>query len=340
MSHTIDTTNLQFIRTERKQLGLDFFKRLCAFYQNQREPALSPIWEGIHKQYYDQFMRAAKEGNAGALQTYFDYLFDNWTLYGLDVGVVSGFEKAQGIARWCKYLLGVGTRIGAVCEYNPEQGNAAVYDPEAILLALSLHGLSMNHPGAPGMPGISINGTKFIPSKLLDAANSWLAIQEASPHPRVVLELGSGEAFLGYAAIKNGTLQYHSVDLPMTSMFGAYLNAHAFGEEAVWLSGEPNNGSAKQFFHGLSLSENDFPYDAAFNQDSLPEMTESEATANLNYIKDNLSHGGVFVSLNHESRLYGQGRVSEWIAKVGGFTPVSRRKSWNRTGYLEEVWRV
>jgi hypothetical protein len=85
-------------------------------------------------------------------------------------------------------------------------------------------------------------------------------------------------------------------------------------------------------------------YDIVINQDSLPEMGYAEAERYVEWISK--LNGSIFVSLNQEAYSGNQSTgelqasVPQITKKFASLERVARERSWDRRGYVEEVYKV
>jgi hypothetical protein len=92
----------------------------------------------------------------------------------------------------------------------------------------------------------------------------------------------------------------------------------------------------------FALDEIKAESDLLINQDSMPEMPLTEIRRYLNWGSQHVN--GLFLSFNQEaySPVHGtpQVLVPDIVANFSNYHRLSRQTSWDRRGYVEEVYRV
>jgi hypothetical protein len=79
-------------------------------------------------------------------------------------------------------------------------------------------------------------------------------------------------------------------------------------------------------------------FNVVINQDSMPELPSSEIKRYLKWIAAHTS--GLFFSFNQETRNGGQLSVPEFTRSMRNLRRLSRHASWDRRGYVEEVYKI
>jgi hypothetical protein len=123
----------------------------------------------------------------------------------------------------------------------------------------------------------------------------------------------------------------------------------AFFLGSIWpdslvLPGEPLQGktSAVQLLPHFRINNVDFQPNVLINQDSMPEMPESEVVRYMEWANGNVH--GLFFSFNQETSAPWAGvpqvSVPNIISCYPRFRRISRETSWDRRGYVEEVYET
>lgn len=150
---------------------------------------------------------------------------------------------------------------------------------------------------------------------------------------------------------------YVIVDLPEVGLVQAFFQASVAADKLI-LRGEAKNSvkPSIQLVAHFELEEIGFRPNVFMNQDSMPEMPESEVVRYLEWASKNLD--GVFLSFNQETLspnnltgeyeavnkqdMAGHGAYQIWVPEVirrfPRFQLVSRDTSWDRRGYVEEIY--
>lgn len=337
-------TPLELITPQTPPLPDLFFARLIAFYERVKPLAcaISPIWQDIfnnvHAQldvallapYPDRVRRMLEDG----YYTHLPYGFD-YGQPGSNGGALSDYQ-----ARWTCACLSAACGVGILPVFNPEQAVPRAINLPDLFRAFERElQTSLHHPGGGGLFGVKVDG-RMVPMKLLDGLCVLLEPWRQLPRlPLTFLELGAGSGMLGFLASKIFRLEgYHTVDLPIASVFQAFMLAQVFEPSRIWLFGEPANPAAFVHIHGPQWPEGFLPQ-LIVNQDSLPEMTAERQSFYADKIAACLSGSGLFVSVNHESDQAGQARVFGLFNSVLSLKLQSRTPFWGRAGYVLELWK-
>ncbi len=334
MSHKLET-GAKITRRPPHPVPDEFLLRLIDFYHRQPEPHISPIWKGVLSQYQRPLIEALQSKSVSRVRVILESLYVGDVMGGLDAAQYPGhcWEKFEQCA------IALGNAIGSIPLHSPEQPNALTLNVENLIAGIeSVLGFKLTHPGGGQMWGVEV-GDRFIPFKLLDVVSAVLSIPDTSWLGQPILEIGSGSAMLAYvsASMSSWILAgYDSIDLPSTSVIGAYLSAGAFSPDLIHLQGEVDLVDPVRFMG--AVVPKDGSYGLIFNQDSLPEMPHEVALDYVEMIGRKLLTGGYFLSVNHESCLGGQHRVFDMVRERTKLKQVSRNLVFSRPGYLQEVW--
>jgi hypothetical protein len=200
-------------------------------------------------------------------------------------------------------------------------------------------GAPLGVPDVGGPYGLRVGGRLITLNSPEYARIAW-RLREATRglQPLQVLEIGAGYGAMARYFLQLADVESYTIlDLPEIACLHAYYLGKSFGQDAVWLHGEPGDAririippQALSDLKGASV---------VFNQDSLPEIPSDAATVYLTWIRDHLS--GIFFSCNHETLVPGCAvtTVPDLVSQVGGLERVRRDLCWSRPGYVEEVYR-
>lgn len=317
---------------------------------------LSAIWSGKIGRHYAMLDRTLLAGDPAAVDEQLRWLFRRRFLSGISTPV--DYEEPAARRFWSLMtydsLVSLAEALGASRAENPEQGiagRAFAEDidrlPERIEALL---GISLDYPRVGAPYGVLVGDRLIIreTGRHLDAAvRLHGAAREHLDAPgedgRRVVEIGAGFGgvamwYLRLLGDRPGS--YTIVDLPLMNAIQAYFLGGVHGPDALVLNGETNARALIRIVPPQVLAAGDVAADIVFNQDSLPEMTESAARGYLEWMGEKVA--GIFVSCNHEAgTIHGvtQMIVGELAQEVDGLQRISRSPSWTRRGYVEEIFR-
>lgn len=329
-------TSPPIVKTNHAAVSDSFFDRLIAFYQRQpvAREHFSPVWQGMTDLLYRPIISALEAGDREALKHLLLTSYETNFAAGLDWPLADEVKYRD----WFNHeLLETAAACGVIPVFNPEQPVVENnFTHEGLLAAVEVVlGGTLSHKGGGGMKALVI-GDRLVPGKLMESARHFMMFKRLLRGSGTFLEIGGGCGFVGYAVHSISTDSYASVDLPLISVFQAYLLANAIGENAVWLAGEPWSDIRIQIY-GLR----DWPKSAAvvLSCNSFPEIPWLVQEQYLAKAAGLLPVGGAFVSVNHESDNGGQRRLFAAMQDFPSFHLETRAKSFGRTGYVQEVWR-
>jgi putative sugar O-methyltransferase len=259
--------------------------------------------------------------------------------------------------------------IGVLRAECHEQGHVAFWrslfsEEELIERIESYFGFRIEHPRFGDPHGIMFGGrflTRETCSHLYTADRVRRAInRERISQPLRIVEIGGGYGGMCYWLCKLLGEQLESyviVDLPEVGLVQAFFLGSLL-PEALTLRGESRSSARPsiELVAHFELEKIGFRPNVVMNQDSMPEMPESEVVRYLEWASSNLD--GVLISLNQETLspnnldgefsavniqdLAGSGAYQIWVPEVirrfPRFQRVSRDTSWDRRGYVEEVY--
>lgn len=293
------------------------------------------IWGGMLATIQADLLRALVNRDLPALET---ILNTPQVLYGLEHWERFTWESERGL----EALNKLGRRIGLVAVQNPEQAS-----PRQTWLIRDIPGLktkveeSCGELSIPECFGRAVAQGADAPYMLLHHLAQCLTLKMLLPRfPERILEIGAGVGLFGFSAHRFGCRAYTIIDLPTTAVIAAYFLAFVFGENAVWLHGEPERDDVyARVYSSICMAEVNQHYDLVFNSNSLPEMPTVDQDKYLRSICSWLSIGGMFYSVNHESDLAEQRSVPFAIVPFQELQLMYRAPFMLRDGYVEEIYR-
>ena len=337
---------------------LDLCRRIAAAYAAARDGYgdHSAIWSGKVSRHYAPLAQALDSGDPAALNEQLRWMFRRPFLAGISTPI--DYEDPTAPWSWSlmtyNSLVSLAEGVGAIRVETPEQGVVGrVFEEGLDQLPARIErelGVSLDFPRVGAPYGILIGDRLIIREtgrhlgaalRLHRAAGLYLGPAPSDGYQ--VLEIGGG---FGGAAMWYLRLQgrapgsYAIVDLPLMNAFQAYFLGSVYGAENLRLHGEVGGGARVSVVPPQALAERAQRTDIVFNQDSMPEMTDSAARTYLAWMRANLT--GLFVSCNQEVGTFGgvtQLVVPDLVAEFDGFERIAREPSWTRPGYVEEIYR-
>ncbi|HEV7311020.1 putative sugar O-methyltransferase [Sphingopyxis sp.] len=259
--------------------------------------------------------------------------------------------------------------IGVLRAECHEQGHVAFWrsilsEEELIERIENYFGFRVEHPRFGDPRGIMFGGrflTRETCSHLYTADRVRRAIRrEKISEPLRFVEIGGGYGGMCYWLCKvlgDQLENYVIVDLPEVGLVQAFFLASVFPDKLILRgeAGQSSMPSIKLVAH-FELDEIGFRPNVLMNQDSMPEMPEAEVVRYLGWATENLD--GVFISFNQETLspnnlageydevdrqdTAGHGAYQIWVPEVvrrfPRFQLASRDTSWDRRGYVEEIY--
>ena len=316
------------------------------------------IWGVLRNSHYGEMVSIVEQGDAQRLAAYQAQMFRT--------GAVNGYAYGTTFDRWphrWNYLpvqielsvVQLAEALGILRVENPEQGKIAFWrdlvSEDELIGAIESHfGFRVEQPKVGSPRGITFGGrflTRETCPHLLSAHRMRLAIErEGVAGPLNIVEIGGGYGGLCYwlrKVLGARVRRYVIVDLPETGLAQAYfLGMAETVSVALWGETIETIASPIQILPHFALSEIDFRPNVMINQDSMPEMPESEVERYLAWGEKNLD--GIFLSFNQE--VYAgpdvppQVWTPEIIRRFPRFERCSRELAWDRRGYVEEVYRT
>lgn len=316
------------------------------------------LWEILRESHYDTLVRLVKAGDDTALERYLGKLFRTKTVNGYTYG--STFDGWPH--RW-HYLpvqielsiVQLAEALGLVRAECHEQGEVAFWrkltsEHELIENLETVFGFRIEQPRCGDPRGIMF-GDRFLTrdtcSHLYSAHKIRLAIdRQRFEQPLDIVEIGGGFGGTCYWLRKilgDRVRRYAIIDLPEVSFVQGFFLGSVCPSRLV-LPGESTDERYSQIrlINYDRLNEVDFKPNILINQDSMPEMPESEVMRYLEWASYNLN--GLFISFNQETYSMNgknlQVCVPAVVKRFPRFRRISREPSWDRRGYVEEVYET
>jgi hypothetical protein len=314
-------------------------QRLIDFYHrsNQDPSSLSHIWSGILRDFHGKLIDALTRRDAAEVQSVFDN--PDQVIHGLNMTIM----QQWGPAITTDLFPMLARRIGVLSVFHPL--NPSPNENWNCRDGVELRRRIEEVVGPMHVPEgfVCKDTSNGVPVMYFLKLGQWFTIKSLmDPPPQRVLEIGAGTGDLGLVAFQNGVRDYTVIDIPSVAVLSAYYLSKAFGEDKVWLAGEPPNPNAIGRWyscHDYSEAQSDYGYDLIVNCNSFPEMTIENQDGYIKFIRESLDTAGLFYSSNHESDLQNQSSVLTAVKRNGGLKMIYRAPSMMREGYVEEFYR-
>lgn len=316
----------------------------------------SSIWGDLRQAHYARLTALIERGDPATLATHQAQLFRTEAVNGFTYGTT--FDAWPH--RW-NYLavqielsaVQLAETIGILRAECHEQGSIAFWrslmSEEKLVEGIErFFGLRLEQPRCGDPYGIMFGGrflTRETCSHLYTAHRMRNAIErQGLNEPLHIVEIGAGFGGTCYwlrQLLGERAARYVIVDLPEVALVQAFFLGSA-DPRALTLYGEnrPPAGNSIELIPHTALTEIDFRPNVLINQDSMPEMPRTEVDRYLSWASSRLD--GVFLSFNQETLSPSHGSMQVWVAKAVEAYPrfklVSRDTSWDRRGYVEEVY--
>ncbi|GEM_PF-1511840 len=339
-------------------------ERLIALQRSTLEtndPGLVPadsIWGVLRETHYDSLSTVVKTGDVAGLDRYLGALFRTKAVNGYTYG--STFDSWPH--RW-NYLpvqielsvVQLAEALGLIRAECHEQGEVAfwrrlVTEAELIEKLESFFRFRIEQPRF-GDPRGVIFGARFLTretcSHLHSAHKIRLAIERNGlAAPLDIVEIGGGFGGTCYwlrKVLGDRVRRYVIVDLPEVRFVQAFFLGSAHPDQLVLPSESGDRATSPiHLISNNELDKIDFRPNVLINQDSMPEMPESEIVRYLGWANATLD--GLFITFNQETLSRGgsefQVHVPSVVARFPRFKRVSRETSWDRRGYVEEIYKT
>ncbi len=316
------------------------------------------MWDRLLASHYDELVQAIEQHHPAPLSRYLSSIFRSKAVNGFTYG--STFDDWPH--RWT-YLpiqielsvVQLAEAVGILRAECHEQGEVAFWprlmdDVELIARLEEYLAVRIEQPRHGDPRGMFFGGrflTRETCSHLHSAYRIKLAIEQADlPNDIDVVEVGGGFGGTCYwlkQLMSDRIKHYVIVDLPEVGLVQGFFHG-APHPENVALPGEtpPENFSGVQIVRHTSLDLIGFRPNVMINQDSFPEMPYKEVERYVEWASANLR--GIFISLNQETYSMSgdslQVRVPEVFGQTKNFRRLSRVTSWDRRGYVEEIYET
>lgn len=344
----------------RSALDLELAGRIIAAYGPRPSAAdiigTDSIWGHLLQTHYAEQYKYLSNRDHQGLAEFQSHLFKSSAVNGFSYG--STFDDWPH--RW-HYLpihielsvVQLAESIGILRTECHEQGEIAFWrslmSAEDLMAALDAAvGFRIEQPPVGNPRGIMFGGrflTRETCSQIYTAYRIRQAIERNElPTPLNIVEIGGGFGGACYwmqRLLGEKLGRYVIVDLPEVSLVQAIFLGQAT-QDLLILPGEQRDPNARSIELSLhtDLDRIDFQPSVVINQDSMPEMPESEVVRYLSWINDNLD--GLFFSFNQETLSRGgsdaQVHVPALAAQMPRLKRISRELSWDRRGYVEEIY--
>jgi hypothetical protein len=322
---------------------------------------IAAVWVNILSRRWTGLLSSLWEGNEAAVFHLLSGMFREDFIWGLTYGSeVDRLPHSRPLLALniLGALVEMAEALGVARNETPEQGvpyyeirdggRRIAKDIERVI------GTGIGFPPISAAYGIHVEGRLLIQGQLVHVYAAWRIkyyIDQFFESDRLlnIVEIGGGYGGLCYwlqKICKHRIASYSIVDLPSTGVVQAYFLSRALGSgEAVALYDSKkeafdNHASIRLIPH-TEISAIKEKSDIVINQDSFPELPESEVDRYLEWVTANAQY---FVSLNQEAYSLVGGIPQVWVAdrcaQHAGFERVSRIRSWVRNGYVEEVYRI
>ncbi len=317
------------------------------------------MWGHLRQAHYAPFRKLVEQGDPLALAHYLQKLFRTETVNGYAYGTV--FDNMPH--RWHYVPVAIELSVVTLAESLGilraechEQGAIAHWrsqmDEAELMRRLDAAvGFRIEAPRFGDPRGILFGGRFLVRetcSHIYSAYRMRAAINRASLEgPLDLVEIGGGYGGTCYWLRKllgERARCYAIVDLPEVNLVQAFFLGSAEPGSVV-LFGEQTSGSPArpvQLIPHFALEEIAFRPHVLINQDSMPEMPESEVERYLTWASRSVD--GLFLSFNQEAYAPWGGTPQVLVPEVASRFPalerLSRETSWDRRGYVEEVYRV
>ena len=316
------------------------------------------MWGTFLQQEYAALRLLVEQGDTSGLARYLSTLFRSEAVNGYTYG--SSFDPFPH--RW--WYLPVGIELSAVTLAEsvgilraecPEQGQIAYWRNEhteewLIEQLESFFCMRIEAPRTGDARGIFFGG-RFLTLETCSQVHTAHRMRDAINReigPSVelnIVEIGGGYGGLCYwmhQLLGNRINRYVVVDLPEVNLVQAYFLSSIKTRKLLLFGEERREGeSGIELIPHWSLSDLDLRPNVLINQDSMPEMPQSEVERYLTWGAENLD--GIFLSFNQEAyspwRGIPQVHVPSVVSRYPQFRRIARNASWVRRGYVEEIYQ-
>lgn len=324
-------------------------------------PGVEPgtIWDTLLQTHYARLHTLLENGQQELLANFFCEIFQTETVNGYTNGTT--FNELPH--RWWTFataievsLVCLAEAVGVARAECPEQGVVAhALQPNANELIEKLEryfGFRIEAPKVGGARGVVL-GDRFLTREVCSQIYTAYRIRQVlnatqERLPLHILEVGGGYGGLClwlHRMLGDRIGSYTIVDLPITNAVQAYFLSNTLGKE-VGLYAESRmsseNAGGVNLVPHFALTELSGPYNLFLNQDSMPELPAIEVERYINWGSGKID--GLFFSFNQEAFSVVNGTpqvlLPEVVSRFTNYQLLERHTSWDRRGYVEEVYRV
>lgn len=341
-------------------LDVSIAARLVAMYRRAAEgtgpsDALVPeesMWGTLRLELYSTVSNLVARGDEVALARHLAKIFRTDAVNGYAYGTT--FDPWPH--RWAYLPIAIELSVVTLAESlgilraeTHEQGQVAYWraqftEEQLIGEIEAFFGFRVEAPRAGDPKGILFGGrflTRETCSHLYSAHRMREAIDRAQiAAPLDIVEIGGGYGGTCYwlgKILGERIGRYVIVDLPEVSIVQATFLGASDSRQLV-LYGEDR--PAIELLPHFRLDELDLRPNILINQDSMPEMPQSEVERYLAWGSENLS--GLFISFNQEAYSPWAGvpqvHVPTVVKGFPRYRRLARETSWDRRGYVEEIY--
>lgn len=313
------------------------------------------MWGSLRQSHLATLRSLVEQGDADQLAKYQERLFRTEAVNGFTYGTT--FDAWPHRWHYLPLLIELSVvqlaeAIGVLRAECHEQGKIAFWrsllsEEELINSVEEFFGCTVEHPRCGDPHGIMFGGrflTRETCSHLYSAYRMRTAIERHGLQLINLVEIGGGfggTCFWLRKLMGDRIQRYVIVDLPEVSLIQAFFLGSTDPETLVlWGENKPGDKPYVELIPHTALTHIDFQPNVVVNQDSMPEMPLREVERYLVWASEKLD--GLFISFNQETLSSAHGRlqicVPEAVRLFTGFRRVSRDTSWDRRGYVEEVY--
>jgi putative sugar O-methyltransferase len=314
------------------------------------------IWSVLRDSHYKDLIGLVEGGDADRLDKYLSGLFRDKSVNGYTYG--STFDTWPH--RW-HYLpiqielsvVQLAEALGLIRAECHEQGEVAFWrklntEQELIEKLEGYFGIRVEQPRSGDPNGIFFGG-RFLTRETCSHLHSAYKMRQAIDRKGLgndlkIVEIGGGfggTTFWLRKLLGSRISRHAIVDLPEVGLVQSFFLGSVEPHNLV-LQGEARAGMASplQLIPFDALSMIDFKPNVLINQDSMPEMPLKEVERYIGWASENVR--GLFISFNQETYSSGgddvQVYVPEVVSRYQQFRRISRETSWDRRGYVEEIY--
>jgi hypothetical protein len=321
--------------------------------------ALGTIWDTLLQTHYARLHFLLESGQPKPLAKFFNEIFQTETVNGYTNGTTFNLLPH----RWWTFataievsLVSLAEAVGVARSECPEQGVIGhSLQPNATQLIEKLEkhfGFRIEAPNLGGARGVVL-GDRFLSREVCSQIYTAYRIRQvlnarSISAPLHIVEVGGGYGGLClwlHRMLGERIASYTIVDLPITNAVQAYFLSNTLEREVLLYGNSaaavPTAGVVRLVPH-FALSTLSGSYNLLLNQDSMPELPVSEVDRYVSWANENIN--GLFFSFNQEAYSVVSGTpqvlLPEVVSKFANYGLLERHTSWDRRGYVEEVYSV